>query len=73
MCKANRHTCALHRRQCDSGAWVLQPETWAEKEQQQHDRDHGGAETLFSVLFTPPSPFALGETQQLQHVKSSGP
>lgn len=33
--------------------------------------EEGGAETLFSVLFTPPPPpsIALGETQQLQQAE----
>lgn len=58
MCKANRHTCVLHRRQCDSGVWVLQPETRAEIERQQHDRERGRRggcrDPLLCPLYPPP-------------------
>lgn len=31
--------CAFQWCQCDSGVWVLKPEKWAEKEEQQHDKE----------------------------------
>lgn len=63
--------CAFQWRLCDSGVWVLKPEKWAEKEEQQHDKESVRGRDPLPTPSSPP--LALGELQQLQHVQSTAP